>query len=290
MKIKENRLIGFAIIALIYVIACIFGIWVYRLTPGSVYIKVLTADMAATITVYLFSLLLKNSTVYDPYWSVAPIVILPLLAMEYANTGLGTIFMLTAVTTWGVRLTYNWVKTFKNLNIQDWRYDMLKERSKGLFPLVNFFGIQVFPTVIVYLCMLPAIALIQSDSFNILTLAGFAVCFFAVVLQGISDYEMHEFRKNNSDRCALMRQGLWKYCRHPNYFGEILMWWGIFIMMMSSVPDMFYLLAGPLANTLMFVFISIPMAEKRLAGYKTDFDEYVKQTRVLIPLPKPLFK
>jgi steroid 5-alpha reductase family enzyme len=87
-----------------------------------------------------------------------------------------------------------------------------------------------------------------------------------------------------------MRQGLWKYCRHPNYFGEILMWWGIFIMMMSSVPYMFYLLAGPLANTLMFVFISIPMAEKRLAGYKTDFDEYVKQTRVLIPLPKPLFK
>ena len=68
------------------------------------------------------------------------------------------------------------------------------------------------------------------------------------------------------------------------------MWWGIFIMMMSSVPYMFYLLAGPLANTLMFVFISIPMAEKRLAGYKTDFDEYEKQTSEIIPLQKTLIK
>ena len=290
MKIKENRWFGFAIIAVIYVTAAFFGIWVYNQTNSSVFIKVLTADAAATVTVYLFSLLFKNASVYDPYWSVAPIVILPLLALNSPGSNLGTVLMLTAVTAWGVRLTFNWAKTFKNLGIQDWRYDMLKQRSKALFPLVSFFGIQVFPTAVVYLCMLPAITFLQNDTFNAITVIGFVICFIAVLLQGISDYEMHEFRKKTQDKTIIMREGLWKYCRHPNYLGEILMWWGVYTMMMSSQPSLYYLAAGPAVNTLMFLFISIPMAEKRLASYKKDFAQYVKETRMLIPLPKSLQK
>jgi steroid 5-alpha reductase family enzyme len=290
MRIKSSRLIGFAIITIIYIVAVIFGIWVYNQTSSSIYIKILAADVAATVTVYLFSLLFKNASVYDPYWSVAPIIILPLIALQISSNGLGTVLMLTAVTGWGVRLTYNWAKTFKNLSIQDWRYDMLKQNSKGFFPLVSFFGIQVFPTAVVYLCMLPAISFLQKDSLNLLTVFGFAICFFAVLLQGISDYEMHEFRKKTQDRSIIMREGLWKNCRHPNYLGEILMWWGVYVMMMSSQTSTFYFAAGPVINTLMFIFISIPMAEKRLASYKKDFDKYIEETRVLIPLPKPLFK
>ncbi len=287
---KSNSWISFAIIAIIYGIAAFFGIFVYNQTDSSIFIKVLAGDAAATVTVYLFSLLFKNTSIYDPYWSVAPIIILPLLALQSSDSGLGTVLMLTAVTTWGVRLTYNWAKTFKNLNIQDWRYDMLEQKSGKLFPLVSFLGIQIFPTVVVFLCMLPAISFLQDDAFNYLTLVGFAICFLAILLQGISDFEMHEFRKSTHDKTMIMREGLWKNCRHPNYLGEILMWWGVFIIMMSSQPSKYYLAAGPLVNTLMFLFISIPMAEKRLASYKKNFDEYVKETRKLIPLPKSLFK
>ncbi|NLO63368.1 MAG: DUF1295 domain-containing protein [Clostridiaceae bacterium] len=85
--------------------------------------------------------------------------------------------------------------------------------------------------------------------------------------------------------CSTDRE-LGVYSRHPNYFGEILMWWGVFLVMLSVRPDYVFLAVGPLINTLMFLFISIPMAEKRLAARKLGFDEYCGKTRLLLPIPK----
>ena len=76
--------------------------------------------------------------------------------------------------------------------------------------------------------------------------------------------------------------GLWKRARHPNYLGEILMWWGVGLSVVSAAPKYWYMLAGALVNTLMFLFVSIPMADKR-QSQKPGFDEYMQETRMLIP-------
>ena len=90
---------------------------------------------------------------------------------------------------------------------------------------------------------------------------------------------MHAFRK--SHREELIRTGLWTYSRHPNYLGEILMWWGVWLSVVVSVPGSGRLLLGAIINTLLFLFISIPMADKRQAR-KPGFDEYKKATRMLL--------
>ena len=284
---KKNRMAGFAVIAVIYVAAIGIGILIYRVLPElHIFLRILAGDIGATILVYLAGVFLKNASVYDPYWSVAPLVILTGIALDTGKPDAGVVLLLVAVWIWGVRLTTNWAYTFKNLTTQDWRYDDYKQRYPRMFQLISFFGINLVPTAVVYLCMLPGVVFVKESAWNVITVLGFIVCIAAATLQLAADLQMHRFRRRNTGSGLIMRSGLWKYARHPNYFGEILMWWGVYIIMLSAAPDRWGLLIGPAANTLMFLFISIPLADKRNRKIRQGFDEYYRETRHLLPIKK----
>lgn len=269
---------------IVYALALAVALFVYRRVSGGVFFRVFAADLAATVFVYAVSLPLGNASVYDPYWSVAPVGMLPLCIASFGVWSAGTIALLVCVTYWGVRLTANWAYTFKGYDHQDWRYTMLREQSGAFFPLVSLFGIMLFPTLVVYLCMLPALNYIQNGGVNLATILGFALCLSASTLQLIADVQMHRFQKRAANRGQIIRSGVWRHARHPNYLGEILMWWGVYAVLLSVRPDLWPLGLGALTNTLMFLFISIPMAETRMAGYKEGFDRYVQETNRLLPI------
>ena len=94
---------------------------------------------------------------------------------------------------------------------------------------------------------------------------------------------MQRHRKQKTG--AFIRTGLWKYARHPNYLGELLMWWGVALGAVSVFPQMWHLCAGALANTILFFSVSIPMADGRQSK-KEGFAEYKKATRMLLPIKK----
>lgn len=285
---KKSRTISFVIIALIYIFAIIVGIICYNLLPFSFAINLLLADVIATIITFIFSSIFKNASIYDPYWSVQPIVIVLAFALNNDMT-IYRLLPLLAILFWGIRLTSNWVYTFKNLEHQDWRYTMLKEKTKGFYPLINFVGIHMVPTLIVYTCTLPVVFLYQYEGqLNVFCIIGFAVSIMATIMQMIADIQMHKFRKRKTN--TFIQEGLWKYSRHPNYLGEILMWWGIGIFSVFSLMNYYYLLIGAILNTLLFLFVSIPMAERNQAKRKIGFLEYKKHTRMLLPIKKNYFK
>jgi steroid 5-alpha reductase family enzyme len=161
---------------------------------------------------------------------------------------------------------------------------MLKEKTGKFYPLINLLGIHLFPTLVVYACTLPAVEIILGGyDFNYFSLIFFALSIFAALLQMVSDIQMQSFR--NSRKGGFIDKGLWKYSRHPNYLGEILMWWGIGLFAVVTVPDKWYLITGAIINTLMFLFVSIPMAEKRQSK-KEGYFEYKAQTRMLLPVKR----
>lgn len=172
---KSNRFLSFEIILIIYIIASIVGLLVYSNLEYHFAINFLIADIIATIVVFVFSLIFKNASVYDPYWSVKPIVVV--LALSLTNEmNISRILPLIAILLWGIRLTINWAYTFKSLNHQDWRYAMLKEKTSMFYPLINFLGIHLFPTIVVYLCMLPVMYLFNTDNdFNVFSTLCFIV-------------------------------------------------------------------------------------------------------------------
>ncbi len=288
MKLKENRILSFLIIGLIYVGATVVGVLVCHYLPFSFWLNLLLADLSATAFTFIFSLIFKNASVYDPYWSVQPIVI-SAFALIGKKLSVVRLLLFLVILIWGARLTLNWAYTFKNLNHQDWRYTMLKEKTGKLYPVINFIGIHLVPTLVVYACTLPAVfAYVFPAKWNVGFLVFICLSIFAFTLQGIADIEMHSFRKEKTlglEKAPFINRGLWKYSRHPNYLGEILMWWGVGLSVVCVLPRFYYLLAGALLNTLLFVFVSLPMAEKR-QSQKEGFDEYKKKTRLLLPIKK----
>ncbi len=278
----KNRILSFVLILFVYLIAIAGGTACFdfldQRATFSFELLLLIADVFATAIVFLFSLLFKNASVYDPYWSVQPPVIL--LGMLLRNGGsLLAWILFAAVLLWAIRLTGNWAYNFTGFDYQDWRYSMLKEKTGLAYPLINFLGIHLFPTFVVYLCVLPAVELIRTGAdFNMLTLPFLLLSFTAPIVQGIADLQMHAFRKKGTG--GFIRTGLWKHSRHPNYACEILMWWSVGLVCFFAMDMQWTLLAGAIVNTLMFLFISIPMADNRQSR-KPGFEEYKKSTRML---------
>lgn len=282
-KIKNSRAKSFITVAIIYLIAIGVGIIVFEMLPFNTLVSLLIADIISTVFVFMYSVIFSNASVYDPYWSVIPCVVVIYAAITQGFNVIST-FVFIAVLLWGIRLTANWAYTFNGLNHQDWRYTMLNEKTGKLYPLINFVGIHLVPTLVVYGCIVPCVMSFTSQlSFNAGSLIFFILAICAVALQGTSDYQMHKYKKNRNG--PFIRNGLWKYCRHPNYLGEISMWWATGLCVVCAMPQCWYILLGALANTLLFVFVSIPMAEKKQSK-KEGFEQYKKETRYLFPIPK----
>lgn len=282
-KIKQSRLASFAIIVAVYSIATILGVLTYNALNLSWWLSLLVSDIVATCVTFVFSLIFNNASVYDPYWSVQPPVILVAFAIGRNLTTLG-ILLIVAVSFWAIRLTMNWAYTFKNLNHQDWRYTMLKEKTGAFYPVINFVGIHMVPTLVVYACILPAVyAIVHALEGNALSVVFICLSLASATLQAVADIQMHKFRKNRTS--AFIRSGLWKNSRHPNYLGEILMWWGIALCVVCASVNAVGLLLGAVLNTLLFLFVSIPMADNRQSR-KEGYREYKKQTRILLPIKK----
>ena len=282
-KLKQSRAASFTVVTLVYVLATASGVLVFNALTTDWWLSLLIADMAATVVTFAFSVIFGNASVYDPYWSVQPPVILIAFAIGRELDALG-ILLIIAVSFWAVRLTANWAYTFSNLCHQDWRYTMLGEKTGAFYPIINFVGIHTVPTLVVYGCILPAVYAIREGlEVNIASVFFVCLSLLAAVMQGIADIQMHKYRKNRNT--PFIRIGLWKYSRHPNYLGEILMWWGVGLAVVFAAPDKWYLIFGAVANTVLFLAVSIPMADKRQSR-KDGFAEYKERTRMLLPIKR----
>jgi steroid 5-alpha reductase family enzyme len=288
----SSRKISFFIIILIYVIAFLAGFlafWFLYYSSRNIILSTFIGDVIATLIIWIFGIIFNNSSVYDPYWSIAPIVILAWWITIYnfiLKNSFSTIQILfiIAIVVWGVRLTFNWAVRWKGLLHEDWRYKMFREKNPKLWFLTNIIGINLMPTIIVFLALVPVYyGTVNGQQYNFLTFIGFLVCISAVLIQAIADRQMDLFRNNIRMKENHIDVGLWRFSRHPNYFGEVLFWWGIWIMQISVKLSLWFTVVGPILVTLLFVFISIPMMEKYILSKKSSYIIYKRQVSMLIP-------
>lgn len=289
MKRSYSKWPSIALITAIYLLAGILGGLVFFALPfrsgsevGSI-LALFVADVVATVVVWAFGLLYENVSVYDPYWSVFPPVAFLAWTFYTGVWSLPVILLLVASWYWGWRLTRNWVITFKGIAHEDWRYTKYRSLHPALFHLVNFFGLNMVPTLVVFAAMLPGLKLFETSSETIsrfiLLCLGFIVCLASATIQLIADKQSHDFRAAHPGQVCNV--GLWKHGRHPNYFGEIQFWWGIWIMY-AAMHGIDCFIGGPIAMTALFLGISVPLMEKRQLTNKPGYAEYRKQTRLLI--------
>jgi steroid 5-alpha reductase family enzyme len=279
---------AFALCAFAYLVAAGVAVVTGILVPAGHAIETaLWADVAATVAIFAFSLGFSNSSFYDAYWSVAPIAIA--LFFVLAPGGEAPVarqllaFGLTAA--WGLRLTWNWARGWHGLGHEDWRYVNLREQTGALYWPVSFLGIHMMPTLLVFagcLALYPALA---SGSRPLGPLDGLAalVTAGAIWLEGSADNQLRRFRLAGPAPEEILATGLWARCRHPNYLGEILFWWGLYLFALAADPAYWWTGIGALSITLLFRFASLPMIERRMLERRPGYAQRVESTPVLIP-------
>jgi steroid 5-alpha reductase family enzyme len=253
----------------------------------SVILNVFIANVASTCFIFIIGLLFKNSSLYDPYWSVIPPVITFLISIYFNVFWLLPVILLNlALFIWGIRLTYNWILSWTGFDYIDWRYVMIKEKTPKIWLLSNFFGIHFFPTVIVFIQLIGAIYFIEyTKSINFITVLAFFVIVIATAIQYIADTQMRTFKSNKENHGKIIDIGLWKHSRHPNYFGEVMVWIGVYLFYFSTNLRIDYLTVTPILMLFMFIFISIPMMEKKILKTRPEYKQYQTSTSMLLILP-----
>ncbi|MCZ4550812.1 DUF1295 domain-containing protein [Gordonia rubripertincta] len=253
------------------------------------WLDTLIADLLATLVIFTFSRLHKNSSFYDAYWSVVP----PVLMIYWwvaGDVGLDAVhcwLILVVVVLWAVRLTANWAYAFPGLHHEDWRYGMLRGRAGRWEFLTDLAAIHLIPTLQVFLGMLPVYVAVTRTGDQLIWLAGlaFVVGTGAVFLEYVADGQMHRFVRDRRPG-QVMDQGLWSWSRHPNYFGEFGFWFSLALFGVAAAPaDAWWLFAGAAAMLAMFLGASIPMMEQRSLDRRPDYQAVIDRVSRFVPRP-----
>jgi steroid 5-alpha reductase family enzyme len=285
MTATQDKLIGIAWQTLAYALAVGAAVAAgYAARDWHPLAVVAVADAVGTVVIFAFSFAFNNSSFYDPYWSVAPIVMTGYW-MTLAENPIRSMLVTALVWSWGGRLTANFLRGWPNVRHEDWRYVNLREQNGRAYWLVSFLGIHFAPTVWVYLgCLAMYPAYTSAREFGANDLVAAAITAAAISLEAISDHQLWMFRLRNRTPGAIMKSGLWRKSRHPNYLGEILFWWGLYAMGLAADPSTWWMVLGPLSITLLFVFISVPMIDKRHLARRPEYSEHMITTAALIPI------
>jgi steroid 5-alpha reductase family enzyme len=293
---RVGRRLAFALCGAAYVVAAggaMAAGWLLR--DQSPLVGAAVADLAATVIVFGFSVVFGNSSLYDPYWSVAPVFLTVFWAAPVWRAGGGgarPALVLALVTLWSVRLTYNWARQWGGLAHEDWRYVDLRRRLGCAYWPVSFLGIHLMPTILVFLGCLSSyvVAVAPQCSLGVLDAVAALVTASAIGIEAAADQELRRFaadrtagERSPSGTNGLLASGLWASSRHPNYFGEILFWWGLWLFAVAARPAAWWSVVGPLVITALFLFISIPMMERHLLARRPAYAEYQRRVSRLLP-------
>jgi len=233
---------------------------------------------------FIIGQVLHNNSIVDIGWGLGFVLLGATLTILNPLNAISVILVLL-ITVWGARLTYHILKrNFKKK--EDFRYvEMRKKWGKHqmLGALLQVYLLQAF---FMYVVSLPLIFsfYLPNNIFNIFTSLGILIWIIGFLFESIGDKQLKDFLKNPINKGKIIESGLWKYTRHPNYFGEATMWWGIFIISLYS-PLSLFTIVSPIVITYLLLFVSgVPLLEKHFENNEL-YKEYAKKTSKFFPLP-----
>ncbi|CAN3131538.1 DUF1295 domain-containing protein [Mycobacterium sp. smrl_JER01] len=251
---------------------------------GRLWLDTFIADVVATLVVFGFSRVYRNSSFYDAYWSVIPPLLLFYWWYQSGITTWVTWLLAVLVVVWAVRLTGNWIYAFPGLHHEDWRYPMFRERAGRFEFVADLIAIHLIPTVQVFLAMLPVYVVLTASGPVIgwLVVLAFVLGMAAVALEFVADLQMHRFVAQRRPG-EVMDRGLWSWSRHPNYFGEFGFWFALALFGIAASPGAWWVFLGAAAMLAMFLGASIPMMEARSLQRRPGYQAVVERVSRFVP-------
>ncbi len=235
------------------------------------------------ILIFIMSWIKKDSSIVDIAWGLGFILVSVLtfcLGQKYVSR---QILVLILVFIWGIRLAIH-IAIRNRGRGEDFRYAQWRRDWGKWFLPRSFFQIFVLQGLLLLIISYPIIRInhYSETGLNYPDIIGIFVWFIGFCFEAIGDYQLLKFKRKEENRGKIMIKGLWKYTRHPNYFGETLIWWGIFLIALS-VKNGWTAIVSPILITFLLLRVSgITMLEKKYVGHK-EFEDYAKRTNAFIP-------
>jgi steroid 5-alpha reductase family enzyme len=233
--------------------------------------------------IFILALIKKDNSIVDIAWGIGFIVVAILtffLEIEFVTR---QVLVTLLIFIWGVRLATHIALRNKGKG-EDFRYAQWRKDWGKWFFIRSFFQIYMLQGFLLLIIAYPVILINHSKETGIVFLdfLGLIIWLEGFFFEAVGDYQLSKFKRKAENKGKIMTQGLWRYTRHPNYFGETAMWWGIFLIALS-VKSGWTAIVSPLLITFLLLRVSgIPMLEKKYVGNK-EFEEYVKRTSAFFP-------
>jgi len=251
---------------------------------------------ALTIFIYMtllfiISMVKKDNSIADIGWGMGFIVVAFLTLFFEPGFEIRHVLVTGLVIIWGLRLAIHILIRNKGKS-EDYRYAKWRKEWGKYFVIRSYLQVFMLQGLIMLIISYQVILVNSSKKpgIQILDVLGLSVWLFGFLFETVGDFQLSKFKKDKENKGKIMKSGLWRYTRHPNYFGEATMWWGIFLMALS-VPMGWTAIISPSLITLMLLRVSgVTMLEKKYKGNK-EFEEYAKKTSAFIPwFPKKNIK
>ncbi|OHX68098.1 DUF1295 domain-containing protein [Flammeovirga pacifica] len=281
-------------ITIIYIIIGVSGILSYQyIDVGNKIWNMFVADVVMTVVCYIFSVIKKNTSTYDAYWSVIPFYLLAGCYFFLHGDKWGTPQWVAAfvISFWSWRLTLSWARGWPGWHHEDFRYVNFRNKFGKVFEPINFLALHFYPTVIVFLSFWGMIYVfdLKNSLFGLKEVPlyfylGALIAFLGGVFELLADNELDKFRKRpNPQKSDILKTGIWGRSRNPNYLGEMMFWFGLAIMAYAfNAP--WYAALGSVGMWAMFMFASIPLKDAQMMKNRPEaFKKYKEEVSRVLP-------
>jgi steroid 5-alpha reductase family enzyme len=249
-------------------------------------LSILGAVLSLFVLLWVASLIARDASIVDRFWGIAFIVIASAASAASDGYEARARLVVLLVAIWGLRLSF--YITVRNLGAgEDFRYRAMRREWGKQFPIASLFTVFLLQGLLAWIVSLPVQAAITADSparITSLDVLGVLVWSAGFLFETIGDWQLARFKDDPRNRGRLLDRGLWRYTRHPNYFGDAVQWWGLWLI--AAATGAWWTAVGPALMTFLLVRVSgVKLLEQRLRSSKRDYEEYCRRTSAFIPMP-----
>ena len=249
---------------------------------GTIYLQALLVTLALGTATWLSSVVKRDVSIVDSIWSL--MILAAASVYLWHNEAIGTretvIFLLVLI--WALRLAI--YLTWRNWGQpEDHRYQQIRSKYEPYFAFKSLLIIFVFQAVLAWLISLPLLTVLPSSSpFTLLDAAAIILWLVGMSFETIADYQLQRFKAAPNNKGKVLDTGLWRYSRHPNYFGEFCIWWGFYLFAVGS--DGWWTIISPLLMSFLLLrFSGVTLLEKNIHERRPAYRAYIARTNAFLP-------
>jgi steroid 5-alpha reductase family enzyme len=256
-------------------------------------LTVMSITLAATaglmLGVWLLSLVKKDASIVDTFWGLGFVLIAGVCCAIGEGYEPRRILITALTAAWGLRLASHifWRNKGKG---EDFRYRAMRARHGKRFPVVSLYSVFAVQGLLMWLISLPlqfGETSREPASITRLDWAGAIVWLIGFGFESIGDLQLARFKAESKNKGKVMDRGLWRYTRHPNYFGDALLWWGFFLIALNTTSGVWTVISPVIMTGLLMKVSGVALLEKTLIKTKPEYRDYVRRTNSFFPwLPR----